>query len=64
VRPLLIWEGSKCVLPNEGGRARALLPGVGGRKPPETVCRRVRRDLLSVGDAPTCELEATVSIDV
>jgi hypothetical protein len=64
VRPLLIWEGSKCVLPNEGGWAMASSPGVGGRKPPETVCRRVRRDLLSDNDAPTCELEATVSIGI
>jgi hypothetical protein len=40
VRPLLIWEGSKCVLPNEGGLAIASSPGVGGCKLPETVCRR------------------------
>jgi hypothetical protein len=42
----------------------ALSPGVGRRKPPETVCHRVLRDLLSNNDAPTCELEATVSIGV
>jgi hypothetical protein len=52
VRPLLIWDGSKCVLPNEGGLAKASSPGVGGRKLPETVCRRFRRVLLSVTDAP------------
>jgi hypothetical protein len=39
-------------------------PGVGGHKPPETVCQSVRRDLLSNSDAPTCELEATVSIGI
>jgi hypothetical protein len=51
VHPLLIWDGSKCVLPNEGGRARALSPSVGGRKLPETVCQRFRWVLLSVTDA-------------
>jgi hypothetical protein len=60
VHPLLIWEGSKCVLPNEGGLLMASSPGVGGHKPPETVWWRLRQVLLSVMDAPLCVLEATV----
>jgi hypothetical protein len=53
VRPLLIWEGCKCVEPKEGGHAKASSDGVGGLGiPPEIVWHKLVLDCLSEMDAP------------